>query len=338
MQSYSVPQRKPYSPPVSRFYDADRVAARHCGLLHAPRTIRGHWQHGWLPRYAQVHPLLLTTTTGPGHEHYPYLVSREDESAYLQAQGYTRVKPIGLPIVYANEPNGSRLSGSLLVMPAHSVPDSTHVWPFEAYAETIDSIRGNFSETCVCLNPVCMQRGYWVDSFRRRGIKVIQALQPGDVEGETALDRMRNLLSGFEYMTTNVLGSHIPYAAFSGCRVSIFGPYAETRVEDFANDPFYGNNPDVLEFAVATASEETVRHHYPELFCDPHEAPLRLEWGRKEIGYAHKITPAEMQSLFGWRLYQRWYDSFRGAVPSSVKAIVRPLVRRNKLKICGDAT
>src|SRR5262249_11239822 len=157
----------------------------------------------------------------------------------LAANGYRNVKAIGLPIAYLAKATLERRAGSLLVMPAHSLEYTNHTWKFDEYADEIVRIAPRFSEVALCVHPSCLETGYWVDAFSKRGFTVYKGAAVNDRRG---LERIATLLSSFEYVTTNTLGSHVAYASFCAAKVSIYGPYAEYRAEDFANTPFYNEN------------------------------------------------------------------------------------------------
>jgi hypothetical protein len=101
-------------------------------------------------------------------------------------------------------------------------------------------------------------------------------------------------------VTTNSLGSHVAYAAYSGAKVSLFGSYAAPAYEDFRNDPSYKNYPALLEVYIEGLQEKVIRFYYPELFVSPIKAPVRKDWGAEMIGATNKRTPQEIANLLGW--------------------------------------
>ena len=306
----------------SCYYGAQAEAAAYCGLDHTPENIRGEWQHGWIPGYWQLDPLMLGVGIGEPHpESLHYWVSRRDEADYLHNCGYKHVTAIGLPIVYLpRREECRRRPGSLLVMPAHSLEYTTHSWRFDEYADEIARIRGDFSEVVVCVHPACFKRGYWVDAFRKRGFQVVHGAMVNDLN---ALRRIRRLLCAFEYVTTNSFGSHVVYAAYFGAKVSVFGPYAEYRAEDFASDQMYLQHPHLLEPTLRVTSEREMRRQYPELFRYPREGTLMVEWGEREVGHDNKLAPAKLRALFRWRASDRVASKLRAYLPWRVKHLGR---------------
>jgi FkbM family methyltransferase len=288
----------------TEFYGASAVAAEYCGFKDRPRAARGYWMHGWGPKqYLEFdNPVLyfgLVDLQGKNDYHW---VSRQDEENLLRRHGYKKVKAIGMPIVYVAHKPIVRRSGSLLVMPAHSTKETTHEWDFDEYADEIARMRGQFSEVWICIHPSCWEHGYWVDAFKKRGFPLLQGALRTD---RNALERLYQLFSTFEYVTTNIMGSHVAYAAYAGAKVSIYGPYAEHRAADYNGILEYEGIRHLMEYWISASSEKVVRQHYPELFCHPLEAEQRIDWGKYEVGFNHKVTPAKLRSLLGWTLRAR---------------------------------
>jgi hypothetical protein len=281
----------------SDFYGASEIAAAYCGIPLPQKPPRGLWHHGWVPVHYASHPELIVPQDYGGGKHDCYWVAREDQVRYLSEHGYTQVGAIGVPIVYLREREIPRRKGSLLVMPVHTQETINASWKFEEYAQTIAAIRDQFSQVVVCVHPSCYKRGYWVSDFRKLGFEVVSGARAYDAN---ALERMRYLLSTFEYMTTNGIGSHLAYGAFCGAKVSIYGPFAEYKIEDMKRDPFRARRPHLLEASLEVTTRATVYRAYPELFCHPLEAKERVEWGRWELGWDHRRSPAELRECFEW--------------------------------------
>jgi hypothetical protein len=286
------------SPRASDYYGTTATAARYCRIPVSVAVIPGIWQHGNSPRHLKVDPILVLGAHDPAEkERELFWVARADEEAYLQGMGYRNVKAIGLPIIYLPPKTIRRIPGSLLVMPAHSLDFTTHSWNCERYAEEIAAIRSAFSEVVVCVHASCWKNGYWVEAFKRRGFPVITGCHATDWN---SLERMRTLLSAFEYVTTNIYGSHVPYAAYFGAKVSIYGTYAELQPQNYAKEAFWRPYPRLLEQLIRAHSQSVIREAFPELFCHPLQANPHVEWGQSEVGLANKVTPVEMRRLFNW--------------------------------------
>jgi FkbM family methyltransferase len=307
----------------SAFYGAAHVAAAYCGFKDVPGHLRGCWQHGWTASYRMPIPPDLILGTWASPDNY-YWVARKDEEECLRSAGLPHVAAIGMPIVYLPPRPIRRRPNSLLVMPAHTLEYVTCSWKFDEYAEAIAAIRHEFSEVVVCISPSCWKHGYWVDAFRTRGFRLVAGANLSD---RNALERVRYLLSSFEYMATNSFGSQLAYAPYFGAKPSVYGPYAARRAEDFTNDPRYRRNPEWLEIVLKATSEEELRRHYPHLFCHPREARADVEWARFELGEANKVSPRTMRSLFGWTAGARAARKLHAKTPKSIKHWARILSR-----------
>jgi FkbM family methyltransferase len=317
----------------SGLYGAAEVAAAYCGLKRAPDHLRGHWQHGWTASYRMpIPPDLIVGCWATPDEHY--WVARKDEEEHMRASGFPHTAAIGMPMIYLPPRPIRRRPGSLLVMPAHTLEYVTCSWKFDEYAEAIASIRHEFSDVVVCVHPSCWKHGYWVDAFRSRGFQVVAGASPSD---RNALERIRYLLSTFEYMVTNGFGSHLAYASYFGAKPSVYGPYATRSAEDFANDPVLRRDPKLLPISLRSFSEEELRLRRPQLFCHPRDARADVEWGRFELGEQHKLSPREMRSRFGWSALARAGRKLEAKTPTRVKhwarMIARPEYRRERLEV-----
>ena len=305
----------------SGFYGAADVAAAYCGFKAVPDHLRGHWQHGWTASYRMPIPPDLILGTWPSPEKY-YWVARKDEEEHLRSAGFPHVAAIGMPLIYLPPRPIRRRPNSLLVMPAHNLDYVTCSWKFDEYAEAIAAIRHEFSEVVVCVSPPCWKHGYWVDAFRNRGFHVIAGANHAD---RNALERVRYLLSTFEYMVTNCFGSNLAYASYCGAKPSVYGPYATRRAEDFANDPVIRRNPKLLPVTLKSFSEEELRRHRPQLFCHPRDARADVEWARFELGEENKVSPRKMRSFFEWSVRARVTRKLKTKTPNVVKHWARML-------------
>jgi FkbM family methyltransferase len=182
-------------------------------------------------------------------------------------------------------------------MPIHSVDYTRHNWRFAEYVESIKQIRSDFDEVVACVHPACVRKSYWIRDFQDAGIPVIIGADTTDLN---SLTRIKALMSQFEFVTTNAYGSCIAYAAAFGAKVSIYGPFCERRFEEMEDDPFYKQNPGLLEKILPGLTPEALRSQFPWLFCHPRNAQERLQWGLDEIGQANRIPPREMKRCFGW--------------------------------------
>ena len=277
-------------------YGSGKVAGAYSGLKTIPDYVSGGWLHGWVPDYQLVDKRLAIEASIRFPSKESSWVATLAHEKYLKQQGCLS-RAIGLPHCYLPEKSYLRRQGSLLVMPAHSLEYTKHSWKFEEYADAIDEIRGRFETVAICIYPACIKNGYWVESFKKRGYPIIEGANALD---RNSLERVRALMSQFEYVTTNAFGSCIAYAAAFGAKVSVYGPLAEIKQEDIVADPYWLARPGLVDRGLDVLSAKFLASEIPELFVAPEKAIARTEWGRQQIGFENKVSPAEMRKLFGW--------------------------------------
>ncbi len=297
----------------AHYYGASSEASYHCGLGRVPREIYGGWEHGWIPSHRMISPDYVAEELLADPRKEPTWVARKEHEDYLVAHGY-QSKAIGLPIAYLPPGHYERIPGSLLVMPSHSLEYTKHRWRFEEYVEEIGRIRDRFHTVVICIHPSCIRNGYWVEEFARQGFPIIEGADARDLN---SLERVRALMSQFEFVTTNSCSSLVAYAAAFGAKISIFGPYAEFELSDFEKAAFYLRRPGMAEKMIEISRETSIRQHMAEFFTDPDQAPERTIWGNEQIGMDNVVSPGELKRLFRWR----WRDLEATKIRKRAKAI-----------------
>lgn len=279
-------------------YNIKQIISDYCGFNHIPSFFNENicWQHGWYPAYRQQDPLMIS-----GQKYNSklfYLVSKHSEELFLKKHGYLQSKALGLPIIYFKQSKKyTRLKNSLLVMPVHSVANTTHEsWKFQEYVNTIISIKHLFSKITICIHPSCIEKGYWINEFKDSGFEIIEGI---DGWKTNSFERLSAMMSTFEYVTTNGFTSALVYAGYFGAKPSIYGDFCEYEKEDYINDTFYQQNPEILEKIITCYRKESVFNAYPKLFTIPNKASSCEEWAKEEIGYDQKLSSNEIKKLFG---------------------------------------
>jgi hypothetical protein len=318
---------KNYDPSI--LYGADSIIKKYTHSLLTPRQIYGAWVHGIIFDQMHSHPYAIIGGNALNSNN-PNWVYRKVDEEYLKLHGIL-AKAIGAPICYLPKlsVNLERIPNSLLVMPAHS---SHHVSSYNKeksnsvleYVDYVISIAPKFEKVVVCLHAECIKSNLWVNEFQDKGIDVIQGASTDD---ENALERIRAIMSQFEFVTSNVLGSHIAYAAFFGAKVSISGPYHKWHREAFLNDPFYAEHPYLLD--VFVNEESLARQFYPFLFVNPEHACTLECWGKEMVGVENTLSPNELSKLLRINLLSELACRFT----TYVKKVARPFFNfyRNKL-------
>lgn len=295
---------KDYRTPHGSYGD-QKVAAQYCGMSTPPYGINGEWQHGWIGPERNIHAEFVLGGDGKSYERRKtgiFFVAREDQVDYLKSLGYTRVFAVGLPIVYVDRPKLDRIPGSLLVMPGHSLPETREEWDADAYTTYVRSIASKFSLVRLCVHKSCIEKGNWVAAFRDLGVQMLEGAEEND---QNSLLLMAMLLSQFEYVTSNCFGSHLAYASYFGCKVSVSGPRPSRRRTDYESVPFYRNAPAVLDIVDRWNTDDRWGIIYPQFLRDPWDAIVQQEWAEWQLGEQHKKSPRELRRLFGWDITGR---------------------------------
>jgi predicted O-linked N-acetylglucosamine transferase (SPINDLY family) len=227
-------------------------------------------------------------------------VARQEQADYLRSHGYERAQAIGLPILYTNQTQLARITGSLLVVPTHTLPGANFSdrRPFEQYADAIKAAADRFERVVVCVHPCCANNGLWINEFKERNIELVSGARAMD---RHALIRMRALFEQFEYVTTNGWGSHIPYALAFGAKVSIFGPEISSPEDDdknAKNDITWAANPDAWKALSSSTVMAERRLFLDRLYQDPQNGVYDPAWGEWFLGASHKLSPEEMCKMF----------------------------------------
>lgn len=288
----------PVIEPIARRTEADYYGASHLIAselgYHEPPPSIASWKHGVFYESTIGAPWLLLTE---GNRATRHLVANEWHAACLRDAGYKRVHAVGAPFLYAAPATGLRMPNSLLIMPAHRIAKATNSIDEESYADALGSIRDRFDRVLACISATCVREGGWTRALQRVGIPWVTG---ADSHDRNALRRMRRMFDLFEFVTTDTLGSHVAYASYCGCKVSIWGPYAEIKMEDYKDVPWYRKNWQYLSQLIDCFSEAHVRRRFPELFSDPWEAPSRVEWAKPFLGLSHRRPAADIAHLLGW--------------------------------------
>ncbi len=274
----------------SDYYGASYLIGEKLGFTTPPQS-NAEWQHGW-PYGPINHFRQISNSQVRGLR----LVATEEHAKILRGAGMKAIAT-GMPFLHTQQPITKRIPSSLLIMPAHVTKHSKHSVNEMEYVDSICSIRNRFSLVVACISQQCIDKGYWTKSFDSVGIQWIAGAGAHDAN---ALRRMRSLFSYFDVMTSNTLGSHFVYAAYSGCRPSLFGPIHKYSQSDFEHEPLYRKYPELLPLALQRTSAESIQKYYPHLFCEPQDSQLSADWACRELGGEHIKSPAEMSRLLGW--------------------------------------
>ena len=138
---------------------------------------------------------------------------------------------------------------------------------------------------------------------------------------EYALQRIRNLFSQFEYVATDSIGSHIPYAGYCGCKIIYYGKGKNMTKKEVTEIPFYQKYPHLVDIAIHEQKLETIQKRFPILFSNDTKSEALKTWSMEMLGAKHQIAPNEIAELIGWKIRQRDENSWEyipGANPGLV--------------------
>lgn len=309
------------------------------GLRHLPQPASFHWQHGWIPRLSWADPDIIIGEGGWARfqKNHLFLVARRDQATALVGFGFKKARAIGLPFAYAlklREQSQSRAADSLLVMPAdHQVSEDadSNSMTDRSYIESLSELRPEFTRIVVALHGEDVRRGRhtpWIAA----GFEVIQGASLHDPH---ALVNLADLFLQTEYCTTNGLGSHIAYAAASGCKVSIWGANSNP-LKNYYRSSFYQNRPDLVGAKYEWENQLNSALVSRGVYCHPRSAVAHRDWGLAEIGFDNVVPPDrtlfllrelfEENPLTGLSLIRAYANSSR--LPVKIRASVQWVLRR----------
>lgn len=299
------------------YYGVSHVFSKYLKLKTTPSSSSSIIQHGWIPDYWEYNPIVTLASMNSDNLKAEFMVWRKStEERLIQEFNYEKVKSIGSPVVYLEKVKIERIPKSLLVMPMHSLDFTKHNhWKFQEYADQINEISGNFEKVTICVHPSCISNGYWINEFQNHGFEIIEGANIKDIN---ALIRLQQLFLSYEYVTTNGLGTHIPYAMYFGAKVSIYGDIAEVRREDHDQSPYYIKFENALTDVIDNRKEERIKEEYPNLFVPPDQATIQIKVGKFEVGETEKKSMNELSKILGWRKIDLFKKDFKKILQSFI--------------------
>ena len=285
------------------FYGAYKVILKHLGVTKIlyPKRKMLNWSHGWYSdffmdnaKYAYM-ACCYKYYNEPGRFNF---VTRKSQENFLKERGYQNTKAIGMPIVYIpKESKVKRIPNSLLIMPGHSL-ESQKLETFEdEYVKLINSFKNDFAKVVVCIHPACIKNNQWISTLKAESFEIVNGFE---LSNTNTFYGIRDLMSQFEFMTTNACGSHIMYASYFGCKVSIMGKEPTYSVSVYNEEPNWANDPDkgpILE-SYEKVRLSNYKIHYPSLFVKhPRFAKENIELANYELGVDCKISTHQFNKV-----------------------------------------
>jgi FkbM family methyltransferase len=281
-------------------YGIKEIFSKYIGLKIVPSYIKGEVPHGWVGVERNLFPGLVAGFDGLDFKikEKRIYVARSDQENCLRKHKYKDVHAIGHPIIYIPKPNVKRILNSLLIMPKHSLPETTEDWTKSdiAYTNFLKKFINKFNFVCLCIHQTDLKKNNW---------KRLRNLIPNLVEGASENDinsyyRISELFSIFEYVTSNDFGSHVAYASYFGSKVSIAGPIPTFKKSDYSKLTLFRNSPKLLDVIEDWHKKKLLWKLYKQFVCNPINAKEHKLWASWQLGQQCKKSSKELKKLFYW--------------------------------------
>jgi hypothetical protein len=303
------------------YYGASHNIAKSLGLNALPWT-RGSWFHGWYQFETLLPELIIQedSTICCNPTDVPNLVPTVNLEIFLKKNNFKKAQAIGAPFIYTHSPVVERIPGSLLIVPQHSLKETKpnlNCLSKLYLLDEIHTLKKDFPHIVYCLSGNCVEHGL---GTRLNELK-IPWITGAWVNDKNALQRIRNLFSQFEYLITNSIGSHIPYAGYCGCKISYTGNGYNRSIEEFLNIPLYKKKPHLIEIVNQELSLKNIRRKFPFLFNNIFQSNKIEDWSHMVLGKINKISPYEIAELIGWKIRKKDENSWEyipGANPGLI--------------------
>ena len=256
---------------------------------YAPKS----WVHGWVFVPLQHEKQILHW----GKQKEINLVHRKDQEEFLKKRGFKFTQAVGAPFIYQKQLNAQRLPNSLLIMPPHSTRTTLEKYNEMEYLDSINDELKKFEIVIFSIHPHDAETGAWVKNVRKLGY---QSVIGCTVEDENSLERARYLFESFEYVSSPNLGSHLPYAAYVGSKISIFGTKPKSNIDNYKNDEWSRQNWEVVKYSFEWCESDEPKKTYPFLFCQPSESTIQQKWAKEVLGEQNKKCIRRIARIFGW--------------------------------------
>lgn len=284
-----LPPRDFTNNPFSAYGDL-KILSKHMGIWPVMHYQTGELPHAWAGTERNVHPDFVVGTDGNSvsRKDKKYFVCRNDQADYLFKNGFKDVTVIGHPITYLKKKDFRRNS-SVIVMPPRSI--NFHHEKIKKFIEDyLTFLRKNikhFNLKCLCVHPDDKASQVWSSFYDFFDCVVFGALE----KDHNSYHRLQRLFSFFEFMTTPIFGSHVPYASYFGCKVSVCGPTLDFNKDHFIEMPLYKNQPLILDKLKTWHSTRYMFRIYSEFDCLPIEARSQEVWARNQLGADNTLEP-----------------------------------------------
>ena len=319
----SIVDRLPSFVPIRITSGVDRygfssVLAKQCGRRIVPRSF-ANWVHSWMWHEEPTDELLVCDQLP---REVTIIVRNEKERLAIEAAGFRDVRIGGLPFAYVQRQHELRYTDALLAFPPHSAESEKVIAEQGAYLDYLESLKQDFESVYVSVYYLDMG-GAMHKGALARGLRVIQGARPDDAN---CLLRMRSILDSFMHVTSNVMGSHMLYALFSGCKFSFCGPiygYDESVYLGGGNP--HGLSSDYVRQILELYSEPYLSERFGRFFVsNPRMGIQDTHFAEDLIGKRFVMAPHQIEDALGWG----FQGQMRGYMTGVRRRLARSIVSR----------
>lgn len=329
MQQSCTPQEEQLNLPArqliqtrneSDYYGATSLIAEGLGLdpMNPPLAL-ANWLHYPLPAWMELqvpYDVHNHKTFGVPRQMRPLLVPTTHSQDFMRSHGYSMATAVGAPFLYAMHYLQPRIHGSRLIMPEHTLAYMTYSkdarTTISRLISTTMETKNDFTTTVFCLHPEDVKRGLWPDALDGAGIPWVAGAEKSD---SNALRRLVALLSQFEMVVTNNVGSHIVYAWHLGCKVKleVVGKMHDSQsdVDNYylKNHPLGAEANSAKLGAMTNDDLENLAKDYG-MSDESSDLETQRQFSDLALGAHSKRNLEDMFDLLGWRKGSRvWITS-----------------------------
>lgn len=289
-------------------YGFSSLLAKRCGRGTAPRSF-ANWVHGWVWSDKPTAELLACAKLP---RNLTVVVRNQSEKKALISDGFTDVRVGGLPFAYVAHQHMQRHANALLAFPPHSAEAERVTNDQAAYLDFLEAIKQDFDS--IYLSVYYLDLGGLLHKAAiARGLQVIPGARPDDAN---SLLRTRLMLESFQYVTSNVMGSHMLYALFAGCNFSFCGPmYGYEESEFLSGGNPHGHSSNYIALALKLQSESYLRDKFSKFFvAHPRHGIGAKGFAEEEIGEKFIMSPMQIEKALGWDINGQLKGYFWGAL------------------------
>ena len=288
-------------------YGISHFFAEQLRLPFVPRSF-ANWQHGWIWIDKLTPDKLFDVKTT--RKSQSIIVCNVSEKKVLESAEYSNVTVGGLPFAYIPKQNVQPIPGALVAFLTHSseggkINNSSKY----LYFDYLESIRKDFSKIFICI--------YWLDyneniayEIKRRGLVPLSGARPDD---KYSLLRIRTILEYCPYVTSNMIGSHLLYALYAGCIVSLTEPLYDIRADMQKQLENYCDNE--IDYILYGQDIDYIKANFSWLLVNHPLAGIKnVDYAKKNIGEEWMLSIEKIKEVLGWKMVDQLFGYGSGLI------------------------